>query len=990
MPPLSTRTDPVPTVETSEASPDRGQTRPIIVRGGRVHNLREVDVELPRGKWVSFCGRSGSGKTSLAIDTLYAAGQRAYIESFSAYTRQYLQRLDKPDCDAIENLPAAIAVTRGGGVRTNRSTVGTTTEIAEHVRLWFSKVAELFCPQCGSAVGADDPGEIAATFAQEATDVRAMVGFEVWLPSRKEASEILSALQQDGYQRLLLGDQTFHLNEDDRKSLATKVGKRGIVAGVIVDRLSNRDELSRWTESLETALAEGGDRAVIWSDRPWHELQNAKASSEAPAAASATAAVDVDGRPMFVRKISRGFRCDQCDLEFHEPAPRLFNFNHPLGACPKCEGFGDVVDVDEALIVPDPSLSLAEGAIAPWNSPAYAHELEELLALAPEYGIPVDKPYKKLSKKHRQYVWRGVPEKRFGGLDGFFRWLDKKKYKMHVRVFAARYRSYRTCPQCNGKRLKDEVLAYRIDGQDIAMWMSLSADQWTERLETLQLDPRRDRLSRGVVEEILRRLRFLQQVGLGYLTPDRSLRTLSGGEVQRVSLTSTLGSSLVNMLYVLDEPTAGLHGRDVDRLCDSIATLRDRGNTVVTVEHNAELIHRCDHVIEFGPGAGQLGGEVTFAGSPKQLAADASTVTGPFLSGDRGTTMMAKSNVELRQPTGRIKLRGASGHNLKNIDVEFPLGVFCVVSGVSGSGKSSLIHETLFPSVASRVTDGRHVSLPIAGISGLGSVDDCLMVDQSPISRSARSAPVTYVKAFDPIRKVFAETIDAKTRNFSPGHFSFNSDKGQCRQCEGSGVLEIDMQFMADVTMECPSCKGRRFRDEVLDIRYRDRTIADVLEMTAVEAIGFFRGSDKVISRLQTMVDVGLDYIRLGQPATTLSSGEGQRLKLAAFLASASRRRTLFIMDEPTTGLHFADIVRLRDCFDALLNDGHSMVVVEHHPMMIASADHVIDIGPDAAGDGGRVVFEGSPIDLMENRNSHTAAFLRSWHAGMGSGSPVE
>ena len=970
-------------------SPATSQTRPIVVRGGRVHNLQNVDVELPRGKWISFCGRSGSGKTSLAIDTLYAAGQRAYIESFSAYTRQYLQRLDKPDCDAIENLPAAIAVTRGGGVRTNRSTVGTTTEIAEHVRLWFSKVAELFCPQCGAPVGADDPGEIAAAMANDAVEQRAMVGFEVFLPSRKEASEILSALQQDGYQRLLLGDQTFHLNDDDRKNLAAKVGTRGIVAGVIVDRLSNRDDVSRWTESLETALAEGGDRAVIWSDRPPFEVERAAKTPVTATSTAAGQAVRIDDREMFVRRISRGFRCDACDLEFHEPAPRLFNFNHPLGACPKCEGFGDVVDVDESLIIPDPNLSLAEGAIAPWNSPAYTHELEELLDLAPEYGVPVDKPYKKLGKKHRRLIWEGVPERRFGGLDGFFRWLDKKKYKMHVRIFAARYRSYRTCPECAGKRLKDEVLAYRIDGEDIATWMSLSADKWIERLATLDLDERRDRLSRGVVDEIQRRLRFLQHVGLGYLTLDRSLRTLSGGEVQRVSLTSTLGSSLVNMLYVLDEPTAGLHGRDVARLCDSIVTLRDRGNTVVTVEHNAELLSRCDHVVEFGPGAGQLGGQVTFTGSPAALAADETTVTGPFLSGHRGTTMMAKPNEELRRASGRIRLRGASGHNLQTLDVDFPLGVFCVVSGVSGSGKSSLVHETLFPSVASRVTDSVHASLPIDGISGLGGIDDCLMVDQSPISRSARSAPVTYVKAFDPIRKVFAETIDARTRNYSPGHFSFNSDKGQCRQCEGSGVLEIDMQFMADVTMECPACKGRRFRDEVLDVRYRDRTIADVLDMTADEAIAFFRGSDKVITRLQTMVDVGLNYVRLGQPATTLSSGEGQRLKLAAFLASASRKRTLFIMDEPTTGLHFADIVRLRDCFDALLDDGHSMVVVEHHPMVIASADHVIDIGPDAAADGGRIVFEGSPIDLMQMPNSHTAEFLRSWHVGMGSVSPV-
>lgn len=933
----------------------------ISVRGCRVHNLRDIDVDIPRGQLVVICGLSGSGKTSLALDTLYAEGQRSYIESFSAYTRQFLQRLDKPDCDKIEGIPPAIAVTRAGGSKTNRSTVGTVTEIAAHLRLLFARAAQLFCYSCGQAVRSDDPALVAEEMLALDAGTRSMIGFSVWLPNRKAASEILLGLQQEGYLRLIVGNETFHLSDSDRAALAKKVGRKGVECIVVVDRVGGDADLARLTDSLENAMAEGHGRAVVLSSVADGDEVNGKQ-------------LEIDGRAWNKRVVSRLFRCDECDIDYPDPVPRLFNFNNPLGACPTCEGFGDIVDVDMDLVVPDKSLSLAEGAIAPWRTPAYEHELHELLALADDYDIPVDVPYRKLKKKHLKLIQRGVPERDFGGLDGFFAWLERKKYKMHVRIFATRFRSYRPCHDCGGKRFKPEALSYQIGDKNIAEVLALQADQTRAFFKELELGDREQQIAAEPLRQISDRLGYLQDVGLGYLQLDRTLRTLSGGETQRVALTSALGSSLVNMLYVLDEPTAGLHPVDVDRLSDSIVSLRDRGNTVVVVEHDETMIRLADRVIEIGPTAGTSGGRVMFEGTPEEMLGDAKSLTGQFLNGDRGWTLRER---EPRDPRGYIKLSGASGHNLQNIDVEFPLGVLCLVTGVSGSGKSSLVQDTLYGAIRQRKHAEAAKPLPFDSITGLSQIDDCMLVDQSPISRSLRSTPVTYVKAFDPIRKVFAETVEARTRNYGPGHFSYNSAKGQCPHCEGAGFLEIDMVFLADVSMQCPVCRGSRYRDDILKIRYRDRTIADVLDMTVREAYSFFRGYDKVQERLKRMLDVGLDYIGLGQPATTLSSGEGQRLKLAAFLASASRRRTLFILDEPTTGLHFADIVRLVDCFDALLADGHALVVVEHNAMLIQAADYLIDLGPGAAEDGGRVVATGRPSDVAKVKQSRTGEVLR-------------
>lgn len=953
----------------------------ISVRGCRVHNLRDIDVEIPRGKLIAICGLSGSGKTSLALDTLYAEGQRCYIESFSAYTRQFLQRLDKPDCDAIEGIVPAVAVTRAGGSKTNRSTVATATEIADHLRLLFAKASTLRCYQCGELVQSDDPTGVAEWMKTLPEDSRSMIGFSVMLPDRKSGSEILAGLQQDGYLRIIAKDKTFHLSDEDRTSLAKRITKRGLEVVVVVDRVSGREELSRLTESLETAMAEGNDRAVVLTEFVGDLAKVPKSDHSSPEGSGSTEAsedtgqsvVSIDDRSWFSRTVSRDRRCDRCDIDYPDPVPRLFNFNNPLGACPKCEGFGDINRVDMDLVVPDQSLTLAEGAIAPWNTPAYRHELDELLELASDYDIPIDVPYKKLKNKHLRLIQRGVPERNFGGLDGFFAWLERKKYKMHVRIFAARFRSYSKCDQCDGRRLKPVALAYRLGGHSIHDVMAMSSDKCGDFLGRLQLDDRQEAIAKEPRQQVIDRLGYLQTVGLGYLQLDRTLRTLSGGETQRVSLTSALGSSLVNMLYVLDEPTAGLHPEDTDRLSRSILALRDRGNTVIAVEHNETLMRMADEVIEIGPRAGIEGGKLTFQGSCDEMIADKASTTGQFLAGQRGWTLI---NRDVRQSRGKIRLSGASGNNLQSVTTEFPLGVLCLVTGVSGSGKSSLIHDTLFGAVRNQLGDQSVKPLPLDSISGVGAVDDCLLVDQSPISRSPRSAPVTYVKAFDAIRKVFADTVEARTRNLTPGHFSFNSAKGQCPQCEGAGVLEVDMQFLADVSMECPECRGTRYRDDILEATYRNVSIADVLEMSVRQALSFFRGHDRVQERLGRMVSVGLDYIKLGQPATTLSSGEGQRLKLAAFLASSSRKRTLFIMDEPSTGLHYADIVKLVDCFDALIVDGHSLVVVEHNVLMMQAADHIIDLGPGAAELGGRVVAAGTPSDLADDPASRTGQVI--------------
>lgn len=933
----------------------------IEARGVEVHNLKKVDLDIPHRQLIVFCGVSGSGKTSMALDTLYAEGQRRYIESFSAYTRQFLDRLEKPEADRIDNIPPALAVTKVNDTRSSRSTVGTATETTDYLRLLFSKIGVIICPSCQQEITKDTPGRVADQIVAAEGSGRMMVAFPI-ICEPDETEGLIEQLREDGFVRAISDGQTVSLTPDQDEPL-TKRLQAGESISIVVDRLTLESlKIERLRESLESGFAQGNGVCEILVQ-----------PTEGGQLASNGVSVEIDGQPWTRLRYSSQLRCEKCNLQFIEPDPRLFNFNSPLGACPDCEGFGNIIDMDMDLIVPDRRKSIAEGAIAPWNTPAYKHELEELIALAPDYDIPINTPYRDLTEKQVNLIIEGVPEREFGGLKGFFAWLERRKYKMHMRVFLSRWRSFRMCEACQGTRLRPEALAVRVGGKNIAEISSMKIVDAVAHFRQIKLSDYESALCRQVMPQVLARLEYLCIVGLGYLALDRSLRTLSGGEAQRVTLTSTLGSSLVNMLYVLDEPTAGLHPSDITRLNEAIVDLRNRGNTVVVVEHEETLIRTADQIVEFGPGAGERGGEIMFQGSPTEIEEDEDSLTGEFLSGRRS---VVRKRARRATTHGRVRLKGARGNNLKNLEVEFPLGVLTVVTGVSGAGKSSLVDQTLYPALCRRKRKENIQSLPYDDVFGDGQIDDVVLVDQGPIGRSPRSNPVTYIKAFDEIRNVFASTVQARTRNLTASHFSFNVQGGRCESCNGDGHIAIDMQFMADVYVKCPECKGQRYKKEVLEITYRGKSIADVLNMTVREAFVFFRGQPKVQAKLNLLNEVGLDYLRLGQPANTLSSGEAQRLKLAGNLATTKKARTLFLMDEPTTGLHFADIVQLLDCFANLLQIGHSLIVVEHNIHVMMAADYIIDLGPGAADEGGNIVAMGTPEEISENSDSVTGRHL--------------
>ena len=981
----------------------------ISLRGVEVHNLRDVDLDLPHGKLIVFCGLSGSGKSSLALDTLYAEGQRRYIESFSAYTRQFLQRLEKPDAERIDGIPPAIAVTGKNHSRSSRSTVGTATETNDYLRLLYAKIGHVICPKCRVEVHRDTPQSTCNALAAMPEGVRYLLAYRLDLAADNDPGQVIVGLKESGFIRVIADGQTVNLTEAAAaESLVQKAAGNGGVY-VVVDRLATgRASNERVRDSLEMAFAKGEGRCYAFvestetapghDNSPGHD-NTLPGQDNAPAAepsADGQPATDcqagqcqasdgqeqqngrgtpyvIDGRHWRRVGFSTQLACEECGMEFPEPDARLFSFNSPMGACPQCEGFGNVIGIDMELVVPDGRKSIREGAIAPWNSPAYAHELEELMTLADDYDIPVDVPFSQLEPRHLDLITHGVPDRNFGGLDGFFAWLERRKYKMHIRVFLSRWRSYRPCPACGGTRLRPEALAVEIGGRSIADICAMKVCDALEFFRSVQLPEYERTVGRMMLEQVDNRLGYLEKVGLGYLTLDRTIRTLSGGEARRVALTSSLGSSLVNMLYVLDEPSIGLHPRDINQLIGAIVELRNRGNTAVVVEHEEAIIRAADQVVEIGPGAGERGGQVVFQGTPEEMEACEESLTGDYLARRRGLG----SSGRRRPPNhGWIRLAGARGNNLKNITVEFPLGVLCLVTGVSGSGKSSLVQDTLYPALCRRLRKDPPKPSDFDDIFGDGQIDDVILVDQSPIGRSPRSNPVTYLKAFDEIRNVFAETLEARTRNFTASHFSFNVDGGRCSECQGDGYIQIDMQFLADVYMKCPQCNGTRYRDEILDVTYRGRNIAEVLEMTVREAFTFFRGRPKVQARLKRLIDVGLDYVRLGQPANTLSGGEAQRLKLAGYMSSAKRGRCLFILDEPTTGLHFSDVVQLLDCFDALLAVGHSLIVVEHNLQMMRAADYIVDLGPGAAEDGGRVIVNGTPEMVTHCKESITGRFL--------------
>ena len=914
--------------------------RCIELRGGGEHNLKRIDVDIPLHHLTVICGVSGSGKTSLALDTLYAEGQRRYIESFSAYARQFLARLDKPKFDRLEHLPPTLAVTRSDRSRNNRSTVGTASDLLEPLRVVFSLIAKPHCWACDASIESFTTDRVAERIEQ-LPHARAMLTFPIAWTSKSQLSELLFELQATGWIRLIVEGATVELSTE-KKTLASLFPKAG-QAYVVIERF-------RISSSIDVSLRQSIEQAFERSPEQIAVLVECDPNDPQP-----TNGILVDGNPFCVHTFSSELRCSSCSMVVPAAEPRLFSFNSPIGACPECTGFGETATIDIDKIVPDKSLSLRQGAIAPWRTPAYSHELEELISLAPKFDLRLDVPVEKLKKKDWELIDQGSSKHRFGGLQGFFAWLERKKYKMHVRVFLTRWKSYRTCGTCQGRRLSQAALAYRHQTATFNQWTEESIDRLVELMQSIEasLDAfptdRHEGITRGLAE-VLSRLRYLQEVGLGYVTLSRTMHTLSGGEAQRVNLTNLLGSDLVDMLYVLDEPTVGLHPTDTERIAQSVRRLIDRGNTVVLIEHEPYLLHQADRVIEIGPGAGSRGGEICFQGTPAELKRSGCLTAGYLIAAPKS---IARRSLE----HGWLALSGACGRNLKNVDLRIPLRCFTSVVGVSGSGKSSLVLDTLVPAILNHSGEDSTPGLPYQSLQGADLIQRVIAIDQTPIAKSIRSCPATFLKILDEIRSIFGSTPAAKAQGFGDGHFSFNSGLGRCPLCEGLGFTLVDMQFMADVQLQCTECRGQRFRPEVLEVTYRDRTISQVLEMSGDQAAEFFRGEKKLNQKLKPLREIGLGYLPLGQSLSTLSAGESMRLKLASYLDD--RSGSLIVMDEPTTGLHFQDVERLIQCIGLLIDKGSSVLAIEHNEMFNEAADYTIELGPGAGPAGGQLVYQG-------------------------------
>ena len=914
----------------------------ITARGVRVHNLKGIDVSIPVRRLVVVTGVSGSGKSSLAFDTLYAEGQRRYVESLSAYARQFLERMEKPAVDSLDGICPAIAIKQRSASRNPRSTVATSTEIHDYLRLLFARVGRTSCEACDREVERDSAESAADDLLGLPEGTRLLVGFALGTGGTPRA-DFLDRLRRRGFARLLRGETTVDVAELEAET-AEPLADPTVV---VVDRLAVREGVrSRLVDSLETAFAEGGGHA---------EVQ-----------------VVGGGR----RRFSERFQCTGCARAFPEPQPRLFSFNNPYGACSTCHGFGNLIEIDLDLVIPSKEKSLAEGAVEPWSKPHYRRLQEDLRRFARRRAIPWEQPWSAFDEPQRRLVLEGDED--FPGILGFFRGLEGKKYKVQVRVFLSRYRGYQECPACHGARLREDALRVRVGGLRLDEVSALSVREARGFFSALALSEAQRAVAGRVLGEIARRLSYLSEVGLEYLTLDRPSGSLSGGESQRIALATALGAGLVGTLYVLDEPSVGLHPRDTDRLIRILEALRDQGNTVLVVEHDAAIMRSADHVIDLGPGAGEQGGRVVFQGSYAALLEDPRSLTGKYLRGDLRIGVPAKR----RRGNGlALRVRGVHLHNLKDVDVRIPLGAFTVVTGVSGSGKSTLVHDVVCAGLQRRAARGE---LPGGGVlEGTEFVKEVEIVDQSPIGRSPRSNPVTYLKAFDGIRELFAATPDAKSRGLQASHFSFNVPGGRCEACAGDGQVRVDMQFLADVSLVCEACAGRRYRSPVLEVRYRGRTIDKVLEMTVHEALQFFASQAQVTRRLKVLEQIGLGYVRLGQSATTLSGGEAQRVKLAAHLLRRPGPRVLYVLDEPTTGLHPGDVSELLGCLQRLLDGGASLLVIEHNVDVIKQADWVVDLGPDGGEAGGHVVFQGTPEALAAQRKGATAAYLRAALSGL-------
>ena len=959
---------------TAEVRPVMADAEEIRVRAARVHNLKEIDVVVPHNALNVVTGVSGSGKSSLAFDTLYAEGQRRYIESLSAYARQFLERIEKPDVDEITGIAPAIAIRQKNSTRNPRSTVATATEIYDYLRLLYARVGRTFCLRCGHEVRKDTLDEIAARVLALSEGRRFYVLYELKIgadgaaasasgttrpaakPARKARPtsdairDTLVSLQKRGFSRLYQGSRVFEFSTP-QDLLDVDFAKP---VYVLVDRLALSPEIrSRLMDSIEICYREGRGEAIL----------EFVADPAGPQAADTA-----PDRMVFNER----FDCKNCGAQYQEPEPRLFSFNNPYGACPRCQGFGNTVDFDIDRVVPDKSKTLADGAIDPWSKPRYRALAQEMKKYAKAKGIPLDVPFYDLTPAQRDAIIDGDRKEDYPGVKGFFAWLERKKYKLHVRVFLSRYRGYAICPDCRGTRLRAEARAVKVGDLAITEVCQMTVKDARPFFDGLKLTEMEAAIAEKLVEEVQQRLRFLDEVGLDYVTLDRLTSTLSGGEAQRIQLATSLGSHLVGALYVLDEPSIGLHPRDTDRLITILKGLRDLGNTLVVVEHDPEMMKAADRIYDLGPGAGEHGGRLIFSGTLKQMLEAPQSLTGRYLRGE----LRIPVPQQRRKSNGKfLKIAGARSHNLKSVDVSIPLNMLVAVTGVSGSGKSTLVYDVIHDGLLAKRT-GRAWQEICDRIEGDALIEAVEMVDQSPIGRTPRSNPATYLKAFDTIRDIFAATPDAKKRGFTAGHFSFNIPGGRCEACQGDGTVTVEMRFLADVELVCEECHGTRFKQSVLEVRYKNKNIHDVLQMTVREALAFFASHPKTTSRLRVLDEVGLGYLRLGQSGTTLSGGEAQRLKLAAHLTRQETAGILYIFDEPTTGLHFDDIQKLLAAFRKLIEGGASVIIIEHNLDVIKAADWVIDMGPEGGDAGGRIVAAGTPEQVARNSQSHTGKYL--------------
>jgi excinuclease ABC subunit A len=958
----------------------------ITVRGARVHNLKNIDFEIPHNRLTVVTGVSGSGKSSLAFDTIYAEGQRRYVESLSAYARQFLERIEKPDADSIDGIAPAVAIKQKNSTRNPRSTVATATEIYDYLRLLFARVGRTYCANCGQEVKKDTVDEIADAVLALGAETRVQVVFPLVASaeapqekkvargrksSKKAAADAglteqvkarLFELRKAGFNRLYQAGQVFEFSTPE--SLLDIRFDQPVF--MLVDRLTvSAEARSRIVDAVETAYRESGE--VIF-DLPPH-----------------------DDQPARQLRFAQRFECKSCRLRYEEPEPRLFSFNNPYGACPRCQGFGNTIDFDLDLVIPDKMKSLGEGAVDPWNKPKYRPVFAEMKRFAKQNEIPLDVPWAELDAAHQELIHEG--DGKFLGVRGFFQYLERKKYKLHIRVFLSRYRGYSSCPECRGSRLRLEARQVKIEGKNICEICSMTVEDAAKFFAGVELSAEESEIADRLLQEMRERLRFLNDVGLEYLTLDRLSSTLSGGEAQRIQLATSLGSRLVGTLYVLDEPSIGLHSRDTHRLIKILHDLRDLGNTILVVEHDPEIMRTADRILDLGPGAGENGGQLVAEGTYEEILRNPASLTGRYLSDDLRIQVPA-----VRRQPGRqqIRITGVCANNLKGVDFCVPLGMLVAITGVSGSGKSTLLHQVLYEALGEakkQPTSGsERVAARWESLEGDEFIDEVVLVDQSPIGRTPRSNPVTYIKAFDAIRELFASLPEAKKRGYTAGHFSFNIPGGRCETCQGDGTVTVEMQFLADVELLCEECKGTRYKAQVLEVRYRGKNIHEVLNLTVKEGLKFLAEVPKITEKLRVLEEVGLGYLRLGQSATTLSGGEAQRMKLAARLQPAAReigrsatarqdearrgRRILYIFDEPTTGLHFDDVSKLLAAFRRLIDAGGSILVIEHNLEVIKTADWVIDLGPEGGARGGKVVGAGTPEAIAKLPGSYTGKYL--------------